>query len=66
MRNLISTMRGKIPRSEKSIVIGAEGKNIIVTGMNGCGKTLLLKALYSTITSSLSKKDMQFSSAKLR
>ena len=66
MRNLISSIRGNIPCSEKDIVIDAEGKNIIITGMNGCGKTLMLKALFSTVRSSLSKKDMQHEKNLLR
>ncbi|HHX8585406.1 TPA: AAA family ATPase [Vibrio diabolicus] len=36
-----------ICNSEKQIIINLRGKNLILTGQNGCGKTLLLKQLFN-------------------
>ncbi|WP_165388145.1 AAA family ATPase [Vibrio vulnificus] len=49
MNKLISSVQGKLPHTEKDISIDADGKNLIITGMNGCGKTVFLKALLNTI-----------------
>lgn len=59
MLNLISTIHGSIPYSKKEISIAADGKNIIITGMNGCGKTQLLKAILNSIQFNIAPEQIQ-------
>lgn len=49
MQKLISEVKGRLPRSGKDILIKPDGRNIIITGMNGCGKTVFLDTLFNTI-----------------
>lgn len=53
MRNLISEINGNLPRTTKDISISLNGKNLIITGMNGCGKTVFLKLLFDAIVFSV-------------
>lgn len=53
MRSLISEINGKLPRTTKDISISLDGKNLIITGMNGCGKTVFLKLLFDAIVFSV-------------
>ncbi|MDV2314611.1 AAA family ATPase [Vibrio cholerae] len=53
MLKLISSVQGTLPHTEKEISITADSKNIIVTGMNGCGKTVFLNAVLNAINFSV-------------
>ncbi|MDR1594348.1 MAG: hypothetical protein LBS43_07695 [Prevotellaceae bacterium] len=46
MEKWIKSINGKIPYTNKLVNIELDGKNLIVTGANGSGKTSLLKAVY--------------------
>jgi AAA15 family ATPase/GTPase len=46
MDRWIKNISGKIPHTDKSVSIDLDGKNLIVTGANGSGKTSFLKAVY--------------------
>ncbi|QWL72375.1 AAA family ATPase [Aeromonas hydrophila] len=54
MRELISVINGRLPRTGKDISISVGSKNVIITGMNGCGKTVFLKALLEAVSFSTS------------
>jgi predicted ATP-binding protein involved in virulence len=49
MKESISSVWGQLPNTGKNISISVDGKNVIITGMNGCGKTIFLKTLLDTI-----------------
>lgn len=49
MNKYISDINGFLPKINKDVTINANGKNVIVTGMNGCGKTAFLKSLFENI-----------------
>jgi AAA15 family ATPase/GTPase len=49
MEKWIKSINGKIPYTNKLVNIELDGKNLIVTGANGSGKTSLLKAVYENI-----------------
>lgn len=49
MTGYIEKIKTKIPNSNKEITIDVQGRNIIITGGNGCGKTQLLNHLYNTL-----------------
>lgn len=49
MTGQIVNINTKIPFSEKQVKILVNGKNIIFTGQNGCGKTQLLHHLYNSL-----------------
>ncbi|XDF77918.1 AAA family ATPase [Aliivibrio fischeri] len=59
MDKYITHINGLLPNTEKAISIEANGKNIIVTGMNGCGKTLFLNSLFDSIKSSIEPRKIQ-------
>jgi len=46
MVGYIQKINTKIPYSTKEINIDLQGRNLIFTGGNGCGKTQLLDFLY--------------------
>jgi predicted ATPase len=46
MDRWIKRISGVIPHTNKSIDIELNGKNLIITGMNGTGKTSLLRAVF--------------------
>lgn len=46
MLGKILSIKTTIPNSSKEIAISLEGKNLILTGANGCGKTRLIGHLY--------------------
>lgn len=45
----IQKIEGIVPFTEKQIEINVNGKNLILTGKNGCGKTQLLESIYQAI-----------------
>jgi predicted ATP-binding protein involved in virulence len=53
---MIETISGTIPHTNKDIAIALEGKNLIVTGANGSGKTSFLKAVYDKVDLLIVKK----------
>ncbi|WP_305839687.1 AAA family ATPase [Photobacterium leiognathi] len=48
--NSIQLIDTVIPNSEKNVKIALEGKNLIITGANGCGKTRFLKQIHENIS----------------
>ncbi|GHV14316.1 ATPase AAA [Spirochaetia bacterium] len=46
MEKWIKSISGAIPHTNKTVDIVLDGKNLIITGANGSGKTSFLKALY--------------------
>jgi predicted ATP-binding protein involved in virulence len=56
MGNWIKNISGKIPYTNKTVNISLDGKNLIVTGANGSGKTSFLKAVYEKINLLIAKK----------
>jgi len=46
MEKWIKSIKGTIPHTNKTVDIELDGKNLIVTGGNGSGKTSFLKSLY--------------------
>lgn len=48
--NSIQLIDTIIPNSDKHVTISLEGKNLIITGGNGCGKTRLLNQIYENIS----------------
>lgn len=49
MEKWIKSISGKIPYTNKIVNINLDGKNLIVTGANGTGKTSFLKAAYEKV-----------------
>jgi predicted ATP-binding protein involved in virulence len=47
MEKYIVRITGAIPHTEKKVDIPLNGKNLIITGANGAGKTSLLKAVFN-------------------
>ena len=56
MRNNIVTIRALLPNSGKIAEIDLGNRNLIVTGVNGCGKTQFIEALYQYLNSRIIKK----------
>ncbi|MCD6658182.1 AAA family ATPase [Vibrio cholerae] len=48
--NSIQLIDTIIPNSDKHVTISLEGKNLIITGGNGCGKTRLLNQIHENIS----------------
>ncbi|GGK26333.1 AAA family ATPase [Aliivibrio fischeri] len=53
MTGYIQTIKTKIPYSTREVEIDVMGKNLILTGGNGCGKTQLLNFLYEVLKKSI-------------
>lgn len=49
MLKFINRIEGNLPYTEKNICIDAGGKNIILTGSNGCGKTSFITQIKNKI-----------------
>lgn len=49
MSGYIHEIKTTIPHSQREIKINVQGKNLILTGGNGCGKTQLLNLLYQNM-----------------
>ncbi|MCE2597255.1 ATP-binding protein [Motilimonas cestriensis] len=54
--NSIQLIDTIIPNSNKHVTISLEGKNLIITGGNGCGKTRLLNQIYENISAQVEQK----------
>ncbi|EFC1785730.1 ATP-binding protein [Escherichia coli] len=48
--NVIKHIHVLLPDTNKNININVDGKNVIITGGNGCGKTRFLKLLYEQVS----------------
>lgn len=57
MKRHLSKIHTTIPNTERIVNIDLTGKNLIITGVNGCGKTQLLKHLYSYLEEKIVKKN---------
>lgn len=53
MHKLITNIDATLQVTNKKIKIALDGKNLIITGGNGCGKTQFLKQLFASINTSL-------------
>ncbi|EEV9917331.1 ATP-binding protein [Escherichia coli] len=51
--NVIKHIHVLLPDTNKSININVDGKNVIITGGNGCGKTRFLKLLYEQVSAQI-------------
>lgn len=49
MEKWIKNISGEIPHTHKTVNIALNGKNLILTGANGSGKTSFLKAVYEKV-----------------
>jgi predicted ATP-binding protein involved in virulence len=49
MERWIKNIAGTIPHTNKTVNIELEGRNLIVTGPNGSGKTSMLKSVYDKL-----------------
>lgn len=49
MSGYLTKIKTKIPYSDKEVNIDVNGKTLILTGGNGCGKTQLLKLIYEKL-----------------
>ncbi|MDR3336296.1 MAG: ATP-binding protein [Treponema sp.] len=49
MEKWIKSISGVIPHTNKTVDIELEGRNLIITGANGSGKTSLLRAVYEKV-----------------
>lgn len=49
MSGYLTKIKTKIPYSNKEVDINVDGKTLILTGGNGCGKTQLLDLIYSKL-----------------
>lgn len=49
MSGYLTKIRTKIPRTNKEVDIDVNGKTLILTGGNGCGKTQLLNFVYNNL-----------------
>ena len=50
MSGYLTKIKTKIPYTDKEVDIEVNGKTLILTGGNGCGKTQLLNFIYSNLT----------------
>lgn len=57
MSGYLTKIKTKIPYSDKEVDINVDGKTLILTGGNGCGKTQLLNYLYEKLNDRIVKKD---------
>jgi AAA15 family ATPase/GTPase len=56
MEKWIKNISGEIPHTHKTVNIDLDGKNLILTGANGSGKTSLLKAVYEKMNLLIAQK----------
>ncbi|MDR1631553.1 MAG: hypothetical protein LBR97_01485, partial [Dysgonamonadaceae bacterium] len=56
MGNRIKNISGVVPHTHKTVNMDLDGRNLIVTGANGSGKTSFLKAVYEKVDLLIAKK----------
>ena len=56
MEKWIQSISGRIPFTQKDIKIDVDGRNLIITGANGSGKTSLIRAVYEKVNLFIVKK----------
>jgi len=57
MAGYIQSINSKIPFTDKNVSIDLQGKNLILTGGNGCGKTNFLNHLFDFLTRKIKNRD---------
>ena len=56
MSGYLTKIKTKIPYSDKVVDIDLDGKTLILTGGNGCGKTQLMKYLFTKLQQAIVEK----------
>ena len=59
MSGYLKKIKTKIPFSNKEVDINVDGKTLILTGGNGCGKTQLIKFIFEKLIDSIVKRNNQ-------
>ncbi|MFB2651484.1 AAA family ATPase [Shewanella seohaensis] len=57
MSGYLTKIKTKIPYSDKEVDINVNGKTLILTGGNGCGKTQLLRYVFEKLNDRIVKRD---------
>ncbi|EFA6816187.1 ATP-binding protein [Escherichia coli] len=57
--NVIKNIHVLLPDTNKNININVDGKNVIITGGNGCGKTRFLRLTYEQVSAQIEKREYQ-------
>lgn len=57
MSGYLTKIKTKIPYSNKEVDINVNGKTLILTGANGCGKTQLISHLFTKLAKSVIERD---------
>ena len=57
MQGYVLSIRGETPYTQQQFSIETSGKNLIITGKNGSGKTSFLKKLHETIVAQIQNKE---------
>lgn len=57
MFGYLQKIKTKIPYSTKEVDINVDGKTLILTGGNGCGKTQLIELIFQKLTDSVVKRN---------
>lgn len=57
MSGYLTKIKTKIPYSNKEVDINVDGKTLILTGGNGCGKTQLLDLIYSKLKTAVIERE---------
>jgi predicted ATP-binding protein involved in virulence len=59
MSGYLKKIKTKIPHSNKEVDINVDGKTLILTGGNGCGKTQLLEYIFEKLTDTVVNRNNQ-------
>ncbi|WP_139411244.1 AAA family ATPase [Aeromonas veronii] len=57
MSGYLTKIKTKIPYSDKKVDINVDGRTLIITGGNGCGKTQLINHVFSRLKKSIIERD---------
>lgn len=58
MPKIIQQIAGKVPNTDRDILIDVDGKNLIIVGGNGSGKTSLLRKIYQKLDYNIVKESV--------